>query len=176
MNKKIIENRLKNSLKRLYYYDSQIIDNNSNERSITHRLAVHLGTVFFEWDVDVEYNRNLNDIKAFNEQAMKVLEAADDKMDFLTGVKTVYPDIIVHIRGTRNNLLAIEVKKMSTSERLEQYDINKIKGYIIEESLNYKYVAFIKLAPSNEIEKNKIIIKSREEVQQEIANGELDFG
>ncbi len=39
MNKKIIENRLKNALKRLYYYDSQIIDNNSNERSITHRLA-----------------------------------------------------------------------------------------------------------------------------------------
>lgn len=176
MNKKMIENRLTNALKRLYYYDSQIIDNNSNERSITHRLAVHLGTVFFEWDVDVEYNRNLNDIKAFNEQAMKVLEAADDKMDFLTGVKMVYPDIIVHKRGTRNNLLAIEVKKMSTSERLEQYDVNKIKGYIIEESLNYKYVAFIKLAPSSEIEKNKIIIKSREEVQQEIANGELDFG
>lgn len=176
MNKKIIENRLKNALKRLYYYDSHIIDNNSNERSITHRLAVHLGTVFFEWDVDVEYNRNLNDMKAFNERTRRVIEAVDDKMDFLTGVKTVYPDIIVHKRGTRNNLLAIEVKKMSTSERLEQYDINKVKGYIIEESLNYKYVAFIKLAPSSEIEKNKIIIKSREEVQQEIANGELDFG
>ncbi|SHO46883.1 hypothetical protein [Anaerocolumna xylanovorans] len=175
MKKTMVENRLNNALKRLYYFDNEIIDNYSNERSITHRLAIHLGTVFYEWDVDVEYNRNLNDIKKFNEWTMKLLHDLSDNMDFLTGAKTVFPDIIIHKRGTRDNLIAIEVKKINTSERLEQYDIDKIKGYILDESLNYQYAAFIKLGLSSDNNKYKIVLKSREEVQLELTHGELNF-
>jgi hypothetical protein len=176
MKKTMIENRLNNALRRLYYYDNEIIDNCSNERSITHRLAIHLGTVFYEWDVDVEYNRNLNDIKRFDEWTMKLLHSLSSNMDFLTGAKTVFPDIIIHNRGTKNNLIAIEVKKINTSERLEQYDIDKIKGYILDEKLNYQYAAFIKLGLSSDINKYNIILKSREEVQRELTHGELNFG
>lgn len=44
--KTLIENRLKNALRRLYFHDSSLIVNDVHERSITHRLAVHLGIVF----------------------------------------------------------------------------------------------------------------------------------
>ncbi|MGO4374570.1 hypothetical protein AB4Z21_28210 [Paenibacillus sp. MCAF20] len=176
MNKTMIENRLKNAIKRLYYYDKQIIDNNSSERSITHRFAVHLGTVFYEWDIDVEYNRNLNDVKRFDALTMQLLNNYSNNIDFLTGRKAVFPDVIIHKRGTNNNLVAIEVKKSHVSERLEQYDLDKINGYIIDKSLNYKYVAFIKLGSTDDNELFKLVLKSKEEVQLELTRGELNFG
>lgn len=176
MKKEIIEKRLNNALRRLYYFDNEIIDNYSNERSVTHRFAIHLGTVFYEWDVDVEYNRNLNDVKRFDDWTMRLISNISSNMDFLTGTKTVFPDIIIHKRGTGNNLIAIEVKKINTSERLEQYDIDKIQGYILDKKLNYQYAAFIKLGLSSDINKYKIVLKSREEVQLELARGELNFG
>ncbi|BFH14409.1 hypothetical protein WDD9_001257 [Paenibacillus melissococcoides] len=126
-----------------------------------------MGAVFYEWDVDVEYNRNLNDIKKFNELTMKLIHELSDNQDFLTGKKSVFPDIIVHKRGTSNNLIAIEVKKANVSERLEKYDIEKIKGYILDNSLNYKYAVFIKLGLPNDRKKFSLVLKSREEVQQE---------
>lgn len=172
----MIENRLNNALRRLYHFDKEIIENNSNERSISHRLAIHLGTVFYEWDVDVEYNRNLNDIKKFNELTMKILNDISYNQDFLTGKKSVFPDIIIHKRGTSNNLIAIEVKKSNVSERLEKYDIEKIKGYILDNSLNYKYAVFIKLGSPNDSNKFSLVLKSRKEVQLEVSQGELNFG
>lgn len=175
MKKTMIENRLKNALRRLYHFDKEIIDNNSNERSITHKLAIHLGTVFYEWDVDVEYNRNLDDIKRFDVLTMKLLQDISNNRDFLTGRKSVFPDIIIHKRGTSNNLIAIEVKKSNVSERLEKYDIDKIKGYIMDKSLKYQYAVFIKLGLAGDSNNYSFVLKSREEVKLELSRGELNF-
>src|SRR5579885_985915 len=42
----------------LYRYDSDLIDVDANERSLTHKLAEHLKGVFPGWHVDCEYNRS----------------------------------------------------------------------------------------------------------------------
>ncbi|WP_141502175.1 hypothetical protein [Paenibacillus luteus] len=172
MNKTFIQNRLTNALRRLYHFDKEIIANHSNERSICHRLAVHLGVVFYEWDVDVEYNRNLGDRKTFSLDIMSMLNDIS-KEDLLTGRRSVYPDIIVHKRGTNQNLIAIEVKKSTSSQRLDAFDQEKIKGYVLEESLQYQFGAFIKLG---ETKVNQLVIKSKQEVLEEVGRGELDFG
>lgn len=164
MDKKFIENRLRNALNRLYHFDSLIISNNSNERSITHRLAVHLGTLFFEdWNVDVEYNRNLGDRKQISWLARGL-----DEEDVISGRKSVYPDIIVHKRNSSENLLVVEVKKMGVSERLEQYDIEKLNGYFREETLKYEYAAFVKISDPNMRPKKEFLLRTRDEW---LANG-----
>jgi len=38
--------------------DAHLLKIDVNERSITHRLALHLQDAFKGWDVDCEYNRN----------------------------------------------------------------------------------------------------------------------
>lgn len=146
MNKTIIENRPKNALNRLYHFDQHIISNNSHEPSITHRLVIHLGHLFYEdWNVDVEYNRNLEYRKTISNFVADLRDRIDNQDDIISGRKSIYPDIIVHKRGFSNNLLVVEVKKMSTTERLEQYDIQKLNGYFREADLKYKYAAFVKM-------------------------------
>lgn len=177
MNKTFIENRLKNALKRLYYFDYEIISNNSHERSITHRLAIHLGEVFYEgWDIDVEYNRNLGDMKkidVINKLVKRLKSKIDNNEDIISGRRSVYPDIIVHRRNSADNLLVVEVKKMNVSEQLEQYDIDKLKAYITEETLKYQYAAFIKIGDLENNPKYDYKVISRGEW---LTQGELDFG
>jgi hypothetical protein len=174
--KTLVENRLKNALKRLYYYDSEIIRNNSHERSITHRLAIHLGTVFYEWDVDVEYNRNLGDIKRIEIITTKLINMIRNKNEIVSGEKSVYPDIIVHKRNTNKNYLVIEVKKAHATEELDRYDKEKLKAYLIDDTLQYKFAAFIKLGDINERPNYQLILKTRKEILSEISQGELHFG
>lgn len=177
MNKIFIENRLKNALKRLYYFDHEIISNNSHERSITHRLAIHLGEVFYEgWDIDIEYNRNLGNTKkidVINTLVKRLKSKIDNDEDIISGRRSVYPDIIVHRRNSADNLLVVEVKKMNVSEQLEQYDIDKLKAYITEETLKYQYAAFIKIGDSENNPKFDYKVISRDEW---LAQRELNFG
>jgi hypothetical protein len=162
--KKLIENRLKNALRRLYFYDSALIANDVHERSITHRLAVHLGTVFYEWNVDVEYNRNVGDIKKISKVAMDLLRKIGDMEEFVSGCKTVYPDIIVHKRNTNQNLLVVEVKKAHSTERLDQYDLDKLKAYLLDDALQYEYAAFVKLGSVYDRPNYSVVVKERGEV------------
>lgn len=81
----------------MYHYDRTLIHDDVHERSIAHRLAVHLSAVFYEWDVDVEYNRDCGDVK-------RIYDHGESRE------KSIFPDIIVHKRGTKDNLLVIEIK------------------------------------------------------------------
>ena len=60
----------------------------------------------------------------------------------------MFPDIIIHKRGSNsNNLLAIEVKK-STSNISIDYDFMKLESYTESSDINslkYKYGVFIRL-------------------------------
>lgn len=136
-----LKSRVNIAVNKLLKNDNFLLSSNANERSISHKFAEYLQQEFPEWNVDCEYNRDLHgNIKKIDEWRSNNLEepSADD-----TDAKTVYPDIIIHHRNSRNNLLVIEIKKSSNSDQGE-VDIEKLKMFIEENGgLNYHYGLFI---------------------------------
>ena len=137
-----IKKKVLDSINELYFKDYYIIDNDVNERSITHKLAIYLQNQFTDYDIDCEYNRNMKSPKeiVFIETSKK---------------GKVFPDIIVHKRGeASNNLIVFEIKKCKNDNVTDRYletkkhDIEKLKGYVNnndEVSLNYKYGFFLEI-------------------------------
>ena len=118
--------------------DSYLIEHDVHEQSITGKIACYILRIITDrfnskWNVDVEYNRNLELPKS------------------LHGIGNVKPDILIHKRGfnnpenmEENNLLIVEAKKNPThAERKE--DIKKIKAFINEDPYHYKYGLFISI-------------------------------
>ena len=103
---KCIQMRVHIALKRLKLHDLWLFRSNSDERTITHRLAMYLQDEFPTWNVDCEYNRNQYEVKKLSKDAVR-------------------PDIIIHHRRTHRNLLVIEAKKTNNraddQEKLEKY-------------------------------------------------------
>src|SRR3979409_334796 len=85
-----------------YARETFLFEKDLGERTLTHRLAVHLEKQFSGWDVDCDYNR-------LGERTLRLPKATIVSTDDALG-KSVYPDIIVHQREIPNNLLAIEVR------------------------------------------------------------------
>jgi hypothetical protein len=109
VSREIVEASLYRALQRLLSEDAYLFEIDVNERSLTHRLALYLGQEFPEWDVDCEYNRKGDVPKVV--ATLPLNPTQDDEH-----ARTVFPDIIVHHRGTRDNLLVIEAKKSSNPE------------------------------------------------------------
>ena len=107
-----------------------------NERSITHKLAEHLRSVFPAWDVDCEYNRRHDDPKRLQISRKDV--CSDD-----LHASTVFPEVIVHKRGSDQNFIVIEVKK-STNPESEERDLKKLNAFKAE--LGYELAIFLKIA------------------------------
>lgn len=126
--------RVKAAVITLFRYDVFLLEADVNERSITHCLAVHLAPYFPKWHVDCEYNRNGLD--------PKTLEAFDDDGE-LNGINgsRVFPDIVIHRRGKRENLLVIEVKK-STSSRTDEKGLAKLQA--LRRQLEYSHALFLR--------------------------------
>jgi len=120
----------------LYRNNSELLDVNASERSITHKLAEHLGNEFPSWHVDCEYNRHGSDIKRLSFDFEK-LEPFDLE------AKTVFPDIIVHRRRTDQNLVVMEVKKATGFEATK--DIEKLKAFTGSPEYGYRHGVFLKL-------------------------------
>jgi hypothetical protein len=100
------------ALTNLEKHDAYLFTVDANERSITHHLAKYLELEIRKipslcnLDVDAEYNRNGVDAKKLLNLYNTI--SADD-----TQASTVFPDIVVHKRGTNdNNLLVVEAKKI----------------------------------------------------------------
>ena len=121
--------------------DKHLLNINSNERSITHRFALYLEKEFPEYHVDCEYNREDFDKKKLLSWRKSI--QSDDKE-----AQTVYPDIIIHQRATKNNLVVIEAKK---SSNCNDDDIKKLKAY--KKDLKYKYAFFIIFPVRDELHK-----------------------
>ena len=116
-----------------------------NERSITHRLGIYLQELFPLWDVDCEYNRIYEAKKS-----LKYLyrdDPPDEEPHEDTKGKTVFPDIIVHERGTDCNLLVIEVKKTNSNVD-DAVDIRKLCAF--KEELGYSHALFLKIGVGDE--------------------------
>jgi hypothetical protein len=142
------------AIDKLYKVDSYLLKESYdiNERTVSHRLAVHLNDFFVEteYDVDIEYNRireeygkiedvgNLMGKKLYWEDSD---EASGDNSRF------VFPDIIVHKRDKHDNLIEIEIK-MSWKNGKKQFDLDKINQYM--EELKYKFGVYIELSENRE--------------------------
>jgi hypothetical protein len=134
-----VKQKVRTAIELLIRKDAHLLKIDVNERSITHRLALHLQDAFKGWDVDCEYNRNRYDTKKLfigNDVRITVETIqSDDEQG-----KTVYPDIIVHHRDTDQNLLVVEVKK-TTSHVPKNFDLDKLREY--KRQLGYSYALFL---------------------------------
>lgn len=129
-----LEFYIQKALKKLYKNDEYLIkiytekdneDGHVSERSIVFRFGIYLEKYrlkyFTQYDLDVEYNRNINLIKMLDENK-------------------VMPDLIIHKRGTNeNNLLVLEFKTWWNNNQTE--DKKRIK--LFKKELNYQYGATI---------------------------------
>jgi hypothetical protein len=102
--------------------DSYLLGVQASERSITHKLAESLQRQFPHLDVDCEYNRYLG-----YEKMMAQLR--------------VFPDIVVHKRGTMQNVLVTEVKK-SNNYTSHNSDVNRLCKFTTQ-PMSYQVGLFV---------------------------------
>jgi hypothetical protein len=135
--------------------DRELLESNANERSITHRFAVYiereipLGTSGVSYDVDCEYNRSNKTPKRLTSFKRRI------DSDNADGV-TVYPDIIVHKRGTSCNLIVIEAKRDSSESNcsdLPSCNCDRCKLRAYKNDLGYSYAFFVTFPTGEAIER-----------------------
>lgn len=153
-----IDTLVRQALNYVLAKDTWLLTNDLSEQSISHRIAYYLEQLFNDYDVDCEYNGDID--RQNNKKAISVLktelmqfgllrdkEASDLEKEFTN--RAVFPDIIIHKRGTNeNNLCILEVKK-STSRVNYEYDFIKLCSYTsdrYENSLKYQLGIFIEVA------------------------------
>jgi hypothetical protein len=102
-----------------YATEGVLFDKDLGERTLTHRMAVHLERQFDGWEVDCEYNR-------LGERLLKLPHGSIVSTDDELG-KSIFPDIVVHRRAIPENLLAVEVRKASNHQPIE-HDHHKLRG------------------------------------------------
>lgn len=143
-----VEQKLTDALKRLMKEDGDLLEIDGSERSISHRLALYLQESFEKWHVDCEYNRMLNEPKRL---ALKdILTQSGEEITIEDKeAKTVYPDIIIHHRGTDNNLLVVEMKK-TTSKVSPDFDRAKLDAFVHQ--FDYRHAAFVVVATGSDAE------------------------
>ena len=138
-----IVDKVNEALNEFYTEDSDLLDRDVNERSITHRFAVYLEQFFPEWDyhIDCEYNRNYREPKYLGLEPEDIKFLNNNLQSNDTEARTVYPDIIIHRRNYNDqNLLVIEAKKEKPSTKAESLDIRKLRAFTnLTDGNPYKY-------------------------------------
>jgi hypothetical protein len=125
-----IEQKLLRAKAEFLKADRDLLVINANERSMTHKFAEHLQREFPDWKVDCEYNRN-GDVPKQLHWMLDGAVAANDEDGH-----TVFPDIIIHRRGKRDNLLVIEAKKSSNRSG---NDREKLEAFIRDDRYEYSF-------------------------------------
>ncbi|HZO57737.1 MAG TPA: hypothetical protein VFB63_33830 [Bryobacteraceae bacterium] len=97
------------------------------ERAIVARLGVLLHGKYEGWSIDLEWSRR--------EDLIKRLRYGLSEGE-LIGQDAIVPDLIVHRVGKKENLLVVEVKKVTNKDF--HGDIRKLKG-MTEQAGNYAY-------------------------------------
>lgn len=125
-----VSNALENAIAQLMRNDIKLLELDVNERAIAHRLAGYLEPYFPDHSVDAEYNR-------MGEVPKRLQWRTDEE-------ELVYPDIIVHQRGARDNLLVIELKK-SSNDQTKEHDCWKLEAFREDEGFAYKHALFVRV-------------------------------
>jgi len=130
--------------------DAHLLTADANERSITHRFAIYLEREFPEFNVDCEYNR----------KGLKVKRPPAFGIDYRTIEKlgiNLYPDVIVHHRGTDNNFVAIEAKPSPKNTPCKKHGKNKcecdrckLRAY--KADLKYRHTFYVVFPVGKELE------------------------
>ena len=102
-----------------YAHEAWLFEKDLGERTLTHRLAVHLERQFEGWEVDCDYNR-------LGERVLRLPHGSIVSTDDDLG-KSIFPDIVVHRRAVPENLLAVEVRKAINHQPVE-HDHHKLRG------------------------------------------------
>jgi hypothetical protein len=110
-------NKVVAALGEFYARETFLFEKDLGERTLTHRLAVHMEKQFPGWEVDCDYNR-------LGERTLRLPHGTIVSTDDHLG-KSVYPDIVVHQREIPNNLLAVEVRK-ATNHQPPEHDQHKL--------------------------------------------------
>ena len=112
-------NKVVTALGEFYAQEAYLLENDLGERTLTHRLAIHVEKQFSGWQVDCNYDR-------LGERTLRLPHGSIVSTDDHLG-KSVYPDIVVHQREIPNNLLAIEVRKAANHQPVE-HDEHKLQA------------------------------------------------
>ena len=139
-----IKDAVRQALQKFYLNDIYLIHADVHERSLTFRLGMYLQELFPSWNVDCEYNKNIETIrmnKLLGTRCQDFPEMRCRKCGQQRSC-TVFPDIIIHRRGTSQNLLVIEAKKDAKASEKDA-DIQKIDAYLWEFSLKYRCGLFL---------------------------------
>lgn len=131
-----IEEKVKIAVQILFKNDVYLLKNNVHERSITHKLAEYLQILFPDLNVDCEYNKK-GDASEILSKIMRIKDKNNNEKEC-----SVYPDIIIHERHTKNNLLIIEVKKKISNQKKE-WDIKKLQFFTSLQDYHYSFGLFI---------------------------------
>jgi hypothetical protein len=107
------------ALELFYARETHLFEKDLGERTLTHRLAVHLESQFAGWETDCDYSR-------LGERTLRLPRGSIVSTDDHIG-KSIFPDIVVHQRAIPNNLLAIEVRKQSNHQPPE-HDQQKLRA------------------------------------------------
>lgn len=116
-----VETRLNRAI--AAFCQEQRLPRTVNEVTLTTTLARYVAEEFGAWNVDAEYNRSRDDVKK------------------LKG-KIVKPDIIVHRRQHRDNVLVIEAKK-ATNIRGVAEDKRRLQDFHTDPEYQYQHCAFL---------------------------------
>lgn len=107
------------ALKEFYAREAFLFEHDLGERTLTHRLAVHVERQFPDFEVDCDFDR-------LGPRTLNLPHGSIVSTDDHLG-KSIYPDIVVHQRGVPNNLIAIEVRKTSNHQPVE-HDRQKLRA------------------------------------------------
>lgn len=157
MRLELVKSKLHEALYALRRNDRYVLEKDGSERSIAHCIATYLAVSFTQYDVDCEYNVNIE--SGSGRKEIDMLRYELDQFNRRVGNRrsfdfedetyysvSVYPDIIVHKRGRNDgNLIVLELKK-STTNIGSDFDELKLKRYTntsFPTSLRYKFGFFI---------------------------------
>ena len=205
--------KIKEGLNILLTLDWYLLANELNEPSITHKLAEHYQHLFHEWNVDCEYNLNLEEPKEIFFNTKKILQQMANALEsnkyllnnreidfehttmeqmkdlerqlrhpelefaeelgvvyFILTLsdnnkvrKTIFPDIIIHQRGTTNNHIVIEAKKTTNTDvRARGYDLVKLINLVSSPDFHYRRGYFIDLPVGNDFSRFEKFLSPKE--------------
>lgn len=146
-----LEPIIRQALDFLYVHDRYLIlhegvilqdmDVHVSERGIVFRFGTYFqilsGThsILEHFDIDTEYNRNLDEVKSLPDTRWAIYGA--------------FPDLIVHKRGTnRQNLLVVEFKCWWSDPQLLKQDREKLLAFK-NEPYNYKNALLVLINQEN---------------------------
>ena len=155
MNDQEIIEHIDTALTSLFERDNWLIKQDLSEQSISHKFAEYLQPLFPDYNVDCEYNGNIDRpngrkkiflVKQHLREKGLLRDAEENDLEKELTERATFPDIIIHRRGTNEfNLCIIGVKK-NTSSVAYDYDYLKLEAYtteLIGNDLKYQLGIFI---------------------------------